>query len=602
MTVGMECDCTSSVYKYEPCGHILTGDLKIIKDVSLRELITKGPTYREQNNVNWNINVRNCKEAVSKYKRKWAKRVYVDRRVLRDWEKTVHECIDERVQALKLRHINKRKKHVLRNKVHLDYLDVLHENFVLVPADKAANNVIVVCKKYYLDVVINELSSTSTYTEVHVDCMDVVCRHVEYMMRNRIALHMQQEKLPSFYWLPKLHKTPYGSRFIAASNKCTTKQLSTILTSCFKTIMMHFKQYCQGIYRHTGVNCFWVIDNSKEVLDRLHNINKTSSAKSFDSYDFATLYTNIPHDALKNNMRKLVREAYKVRGAKYLIVDTHGKAHWSESPSSVTACLNIDKNKLVEWMEYLIDNVYIKVGNKVFRQTVGIPMGTDCAPQLANLFLFNYEYTFMRNLMKDNLCKAKRFSHTVRYIDDLLTLNNTMFEGEICNIYPTELTLKKTTECTSRLSYLDISISIYSGRYVTELYDKRDNFNFEIVNFPYMCSNIPVRPTYGVYVSQLIRICRICDNFDNFASRHRLVTNRLIKQGFWYTQLCKTFKKFAKRHTLLFNKYGVSVRMHIQQGICFPLEVRGDLSRNVTVARGSGRGGVTTWPGHFLSS
>ena len=153
-------------------------------------------------------------------------------------------------------------------------------------------------------------------------------------------------------------------------------------------VMMHFKQYCQGIYRHTGVNCFWVIDNSKEVLDRLHNINKTSSAKSFDSYDFATLYTNIPHDALKNNVRKLVREAYKVRGAKYLIVDTHGKAHWSESPSSVTACLNIDKNKLVEWMEYLIDNVYIKVGNKVFRQTVGIPMGTDCAPQLANLFLF----------------------------------------------------------------------------------------------------------------------------------------------------------------------------------------------------------------------
>ena len=344
----------------------------------------------------------------------------------------MHECIDERVQSLKLRYINRRKKHVLSNKVHLDYLDVLHENCVLVPADKAANNVIVVCKKYYLDVVINELSSTSTYTVVHVDCMDVVCRHNEYMMTNRIALHMQQEKLPSFYWLPKLHKTLYGSRFIAASNKCTTKQLSTILTSCFKTIMMHFKQYCQGIYRHTGVNCFWVIDNSKEVFDGLHNINKTSSAKSFD---FATLYTNIPHDTLINNMRKLVREAYKVRGAKYLIVDTHGKAHWSESPSSVTTCLNIE---LVEWMEYLIDNVYIKVGSKVFRQTVGIPMGTDCAPQLANLF---FEYTFMRNLTRENLCNTKRFGHTVSYIDDLLTLNNTMFE--ICNIYPTELTLKK---------------------------------------------------------------------------------------------------------------------------------------------------------------
>ena len=66
--------------------------------------------------------------------------------------------------------------------------------------------------------------------------------------------------------------------------------------------MMHFKQYCQGINRHTGVNYFWIIDNTKEVSDKIHNINKMSSAKSFDSYDFATLYTNIPHDALKDNM------------------------------------------------------------------------------------------------------------------------------------------------------------------------------------------------------------------------------------------------------------------------------------------------------------
>ena len=75
----------------------------------------------------------------------------------------------------------------------------------------------------------------------------------------------------------------------------------------------------------------------------------------------------------------------------------------------------------MEWAEYLIDNVYIKVGNNVYRQTVGIPMGTDCAPQLANLFLFHYEYLYMKNLMHDNLCMAKKFGNTVRYIDDLLT-------------------------------------------------------------------------------------------------------------------------------------------------------------------------------------
>ena len=110
-----------------------------------------------------------------------------------------------------------------------------------------------------------------------------------------------------------------------------------------------------------------VIDNSKEVLDRLHNINKVSGAKCFDSYDFATLYTNIPHVGLKSNIRNLVREAYKVRGAKYLIVDRQGKAHWSQSPSSVTTCMSIDKSKLVELTEYLIDNVYVKAGNRVYR-------------------------------------------------------------------------------------------------------------------------------------------------------------------------------------------------------------------------------------------
>ena len=72
----------------------------------------------------------------------------------------------------------------------------------------------------------------------------------------------------------------------------------------------------------------------------------------------------------------------------------------------------------------------------MYRQTTGIPMGTDCVPQLANLFLFHPEYLYMKNLMHDNLCVAKWFSNTVRYIDDLLTLNNGKFEVDFPNIYP----------------------------------------------------------------------------------------------------------------------------------------------------------------------
>ena len=164
-------------------------------------------------------------------------------------------------------------------------------------------------------------------------------------------------------------------------------------------------------------------------------------------------------------------------------------------------------------------------------------MGTNCAPQLSNLFLFHYAYLYMKILMRDNLCMAKRFSNTVRYIDDLLTLNNDNFEDRIPNIYPPELTLKRTSESDTKLSYLDISTSICSSKYVTEVCDKRDAFSFNIVNFPYMSSNILANPTYGVYILQLIRINRICDTFQCFVIRHSLLTKRLIKQGFWYRKI-----------------------------------------------------------------
>ena len=74
-----------------------------------------------------------------------------------------------------------------------------------------------------------------------------------------------------------------------------------------------------------------------------------------------------------------------------------------------------------------------------------------------------------------------------------------------------------TSESVTKLSYLDIAISICSSKYVNEVYDKRDAFNFNIVNFPYMSSNIPPNPTYGVYISQLIRISRMCDTFQNLS-------------------------------------------------------------------------------------
>ena len=157
---------------------------------------------------------------------------------------------------------------------------------------------------------LKELESTNTYQEVHSDCSSVVSRHLKYMVQNDIFVQEQQEHFPSFYWLPKLHKKPYGARFIAASNKCTTKQLSSLLTSSFKTILIHYKQNCSGIYKNTGVNCFWIIDNSMEVLGRLRNINRTSRAKSFDSFDFSETFWQLLMEKEFIRMMQSEQETY----------------------------------------------------------------------------------------------------------------------------------------------------------------------------------------------------------------------------------------------------------------------------------------------------
>ena len=143
-----------------------------------------------------------------------------------------------------------------------------------------------------------------------------------------------------------------------------------------------------------------------------------------------------------------------------------------------------------------------------FRQVVGIPMGTNSAPLLADLFLHTFEYDFMLTTMKQDMTKAVSFGYTFRYIDDLFSVNNDSFEEYISSIYPSELELKDTTMASNEVCYLDTRIKQGddSTPYHISVYDKRDDFDFRIVNFPHMDSNIPANPAYGIYISQLVRL------------------------------------------------------------------------------------------------
>ena len=139
---------------------------------------------------------------------------------------------------------------------------------------------------------------------------------------------------------------------------------------------------------------------------------------------------------------------------------------------------------MCEALTFLLDNIYIRFGSKLYRQIVGIPMDTNCAPLVADLFLFCYERDFMLSLSKKNQSAIiEAFNSTSRYLDDLLNIDNNFFDIMVNCIYPSELQLNKANVSYAEASFLDLHLSISDGFVKTKIYDKRDDFDFDTVNF-----------------------------------------------------------------------------------------------------------------------
>ena len=139
---------------------------------------------------------------------------------------------------------------------------------------------------------------------------------------------------------------------------------------------------------------------------------------------------------------------------------------------------------LCDALSYLLDNIYIKICNKLYRQIVGIPMGTNCAPLVADLFLFGYERDFMTSLSGDDQADIiEAFNPTSRYLDDLLDIDNPYFEGMVNQIYPPELQLNKANTSDTEVPFWIYIFLFLMFFFSSKIYDKRDDFDFDIVIF-----------------------------------------------------------------------------------------------------------------------
>ena len=204
-------------------------------------------------------------------------------------------------------------------------------------------------------------------------------------------------------------------------------------------------------------------------------------------------------------------------------------------------------------------------------------MDTNCASLVADLFLFCYERDFMLSLSDDKQADViDAFNTTYRYLDGVLNINNVYFDNMVGQIYPSELQLNKANASDTEAPFLDLHLSISNEIVSTKIYDKRDDFDFEIVNFPFLDGDVPRSTSYGVYISQLIRFARASSYTADSNTRNKLLTQKLLKQGYLYHKLRKTFSKFYRRYYDLISKFQVGLKSLVRQGLSEP-DFYGDL-------------------------
>ncbi|KAK3104459.1 hypothetical protein FSP39_002438 [Pinctada imbricata] len=152
----LPCECSSSDFNYSPCGHVITGDLSIVKNDKLRELLKKGPKYRESMSFTWNQNVKSIMDSCEEYARRWAKKEDVQLDTLSEWIKSIRGLLLSRINRLKST-VNTRFVSIFKDPDVITELTYLQEHYVITPADKATNNYTFTCKKYYFDSLVKEL-------------------------------------------------------------------------------------------------------------------------------------------------------------------------------------------------------------------------------------------------------------------------------------------------------------------------------------------------------------------------------------------------------------------------------------------------------------
>ena len=465
----------------------------------------------------------------------WSNKEHIALECFNGWKHRFLELLKNEITSLEQRYKFKhRVSSVFSDKHVKDELKHIHKYFVVCPIDKATKNIAIICKRYYIKSILDEcLNNTLSYCNVQNMSIENICDKQKEFLTNKLKVDTDevQNKLPHIVLFPKFHKPTLSQRFVVSYSSCLIKPLAKHLTLGLKAVYKQICSYSNMIYKVTGINRNWIIDNNTPILNCTRDMSVNGRATNINTYDFTTLYTNLEHDNIKMALESVIKLGFKHSKVKCVSIYENSFA-WVNKPRKGT--FYFDVNTLIEALIFLIDNCYFTLGPLIFRQIIGVPIGVDPGPYIANLTLWYYENLYLEKLYKTDYVCAKKLNHTFRLIDDITTLNSDcVFQDHFARIYPASLKLNKENEGSLEAHVLDLSIKITTeGKFDVSLYDKRDDFPFDITQFMPAKSNVASSTLYGVFSSQFIRYFRICNNFYGFRTRVMGLVNLFVSLGY----------------------------------------------------------------------
>jgi hypothetical protein len=322
----------------------------------------------------------------------------------------------------------------------------------------------------------------------------------------------------------------------------------------------------------------------EEVAEFLHRFPRSDTPEEervLCTGDFSTMYTTIPHEDLMERIQRCLDEAWTYQSGKEGTDKNELFVHWSptieranwtvqrtekgtvgESHSEHSHTMSLDA--IDGLVRFLVENTFLVNGGQLRRQVVGIPMGTNCAPSMANLYLYSYECDFIDRVISTHGAEfAKSFHESYRFIDDTLSVHNPLwreyvsFTADQGGIYPRELTLNDTTVSSTCVHFLGMEIVDHEGKLDVDVFDKRKEFPFDVRRYPHMCSLIPRSIPYGVFTGQLYRFSRICSRGQAFVRNALFVARTLYAQGCSKHVLRLKFHSFVTVHAV--DRWNMSV-------------------------------------------